>query len=71
MENIYRKKIGIPKENEFILTNSEWKQKHGQDTDSYWYDEIDRKGKIINRYIISDSTSMHPPFGRSITWDKK
>ena len=70
MSDEYKQKIGIPENHELVQTNSEWKQKHGQDTDTYWYNEVNKDGEVINKYIVLDSTSMYPPFDRNITWEK-
>jgi len=66
----HEEKLQIPKDHKLIQTDSKWKQKRGVDTDTYWYDELDQQGNIINKYIVYDSTSMHPPFSRTITFDK-
>lgn len=66
----YRKKLGIPDNHELKQTASEWKAKKGQDTDTYHYDEIDENGNVIAQYIVKDSTSMYPPFGRTISYEK-
>ena len=66
----HRDKLQIPKEHELIQIHMNSKQKRGIDTDTYWYDELDQQGNMINKYIVYDSTSMHPPFSRTITFDK-
>jgi hypothetical protein len=67
----YMKKIGIPVGHDLVETQaSAWKVKHGQDTDTYYYDHLDENGKLVARYIVKDSTSTYPPFGRSVTWEK-
>ena len=71
MSEEYKLKIGISDENSLVRTKTEWKQKKGQDTDTYWYDEVSPNGTVINKYIVEDSTSIYPPFGRSITWEKQ
>lgn len=67
----HAKKIGIPDAHKLVQTKpSEWAQRKGQDTDTYWYDEVDPTGAVVAKYIVKDSTSMHPPCTRSITFDK-
>ena len=69
MSEEYKKKIGIPDNHKLVQTDSTWKAKNGQDTDTYWYDEVNENGEVVNSYVIKDSTSMYPPFGRTITWE--
>jgi hypothetical protein len=66
----HKKKIGISESHKLIQTDTKWEQRKGQDTDTYWYDEIDALGVVVAKYIVKDSTSMYPPFGRSITYEK-
>ena len=69
-EEDLKTKMGIPAENHLVQTDTTWKQKSGQDTDTYWYDEVDPDGNVVNKYVVYDSTSMYPPFGRTISWTK-
>ncbi|MGL6007640.1 hypothetical protein [Aeromonas sobria] len=64
----YKKKIGIPEKHTLKQTSFEWQAKKGQDTDTYHYDHLDENGELVGKYIVYDSTSMYPPFGRSISW---
>lgn len=66
----YAKKIGIPDNHKLIQTDTTWRQGKGLDTDTYWLDEQDENGKVVATYIVKDSTSMYPPFGRSINFEK-
>ena len=68
---MHEEELKIPSEHSLVQTKTEWKQKKGQDTDTYWYDEIDGQGNIIAKYIVKDSTSMYPPFGRNIAFEKE
>ena len=70
MDDELKKKIGIPEENQVVETKSDWKARKGLDTDTYYYDEINQNGEVVNQYVVKDSTSMYPPFGRSVTWEK-
>ena len=66
----YKKKIGIPDCDDLVQTETTWKQRKGQDTDTYWYDHVDENGNVIAKYKVEDSTSIYPPFGRNISYDK-
>lgn len=66
----HKKKIGIPEAHNLVQTDSKWEQRKGQDTDTYWYDEVDASGAVIAKYIVKDSTSIYPPNSRSITYEK-
>jgi hypothetical protein len=70
-EEDLKQKFGVPAENSLVQTKATWKQRHGQDTDTYWYDELDPAGEVVNKYVLTDSTSMYPPFGREIDWEKQ
>lgn len=63
-------KIGVAENNKLIQTDTKWEQRKGQDTDTYWYDEIDVTGNLVAKYIVKDSTSMYPPFGRTVSYEK-
>ena len=67
----YIKKLNIPDTHQLVQTDTTWKKKHSLDTDTYWYNELDENSNIIAEYVIKDSTSMYPPFGRSISHEKK
>ncbi|PWB14341.1 hypothetical protein DCO44_09405 [Acinetobacter sp. AM] len=64
----YKKKIGLPESHTFKIVSSQWSQRKGQDTDTYECEELNEQGEVIAKYTVKDSTSMYPPFGRSITW---
>lgn len=70
MSDEYKKKLGIPEKHTLVKIDSKWEQRKGRDTDIYWYDEINESGIVVSKYIVKDSTSIYPPFGRSVTWDK-
>ena len=67
----YKTKIGIPDDHDLIQTDTNWQQRKGRDTDTYWYDEVNETGEVVAKYIVTDSTSIYPPFHRSITWEKQ
>ena len=67
---MHEQEIGIAEGHTLNQTKTEWKQKKGQDTDTYWYDELNEEGEVVAQYVLWDTTSMHPPFGRTITFEK-
>ncbi|EAA1969818.1 hypothetical protein ACVQXT_000579 [Escherichia coli] len=71
MSDEYKQKIGIPDDHTLELVSSNWKgARKGQDTDEYLYRELDTAGNVVATYEIKDSTSIYPPFGRSISYKK-
>lgn len=70
MNEEHRRKIDIPFDHKLVQTDTKGGQRKGQDTDTYWYDEIDPTGNIIAKYIVNDSTAIYPQSRRSITWKK-
>lgn len=66
----HKKIIGIPDTHNLVQTDTKWEQRKGQDTDTYWYDEVDPNNAIVAKYILKDSTSIYPPFGRNISHKK-
>lgn len=70
MTDEYKKKIGLPESHTLKIVSSQWSQRKGQDTDTYECEELNEQGEVIAKYTVKDSTSMYPPFGRSITWTK-
>ena len=67
---MHEEELKISKENTLVQTKTEWKQKRGEDIDTYWYDELNEKEELVAQYIVYDIASMHPPFGRTIRYDK-
>ena len=67
---MHGEELKISKEHKLVQTKTEWKQKRGEDIDTYWYDELNEKEELVAQYIVYDITSMHPPFGRTIRYDK-
>jgi len=71
MNEQYRKELGIPDDHTLEFVSSEWEgSKRGQDTDVYVYKELDANGKHVATYEVEVSTSLHPPFGRTISHRK-
>lgn len=70
MEN-HAKKIGIPDTHKLVQSKpSEWGVRKGQDTDTYWYNEVDPTGTVVAQYVVRDSTSTYPPHTRSVSFEK-
>lgn len=70
MSDEYKKKMGLSESYTLNIVSSQWSQRKGQDNDTYECEELNEQGEIIARYTVKDSTSIYPPFGRSITWTK-
>ena len=66
----HKQKIGIPDGHDLVVTDTKWKQRKGQDTDTYWNNEVDENGNVVAKYILKDSTSIHPPSARIISYEK-
>lgn len=65
-------KMPIPDGHRLVSTGMEAKgARHGQDTDIYTYDEIGPDSSVVATYVVEDSTSVYPPFGRSIDVSRK
>ncbi|SOQ15750.1 hypothetical protein CFBP1573P_05754 [Pseudomonas syringae pv. persicae] len=68
---VHFEKIKIPEGHSLVGAGTEaLGSKRGQDTDIYWYNEIDAAGQVIATHEVEDSTSIYPPFGRTITASK-
>lgn len=67
---MHERELEIPEGHKLVQIKSEWKQKKGQDTDTYWYEELDQEDQVVAKYIVKDSTSMYPPFKKNVTFDK-
>ncbi|ABV88233.1 hypothetical protein [Shewanella pealeana] len=67
---MYKEKLGIPDEHEFIQTNSKNEARKGRDTDIYSYDEKDSSGKLVGSYVIRDSMSIYPPQSTIVSFEK-
>lgn len=70
MNEEHKKVIDIPSDHKLVQTDKKLEQRKGQDTDTYWYDEVDPTGNVVAKYIVKDSTSINPPSKRRITWEK-
>lgn len=70
MRDEHKKKIGIPDARDLVPTNTKWEQRKGRDTDYYFYDEVDADGNVVGKYEVSESMSIYPPFGTTVSWKK-
>lgn len=70
MSDELRKQFNIPANHTLVQKESKWEQRKGRDTDTYIYEELDPQGNVVAQYIEKDSTSMYPPFGRSVMYEK-
>jgi len=70
MEEHY-KKMPIPEGHTLVDKGMEAKgSRKGQDTDIYWYDELNTAGEVVASYEVTDSMSVYPPFNRHISVSK-
>ncbi|MGR6861789.1 hypothetical protein ACU5EH_20855 [Aliivibrio salmonicida] len=67
---MYKEKLGVPKEHEFVGTSSKSEQRKGRDTDIYGYDELNVNGEIIAKYVVRDSMSIYPPQSTTVSFVK-
>lgn len=66
-EVLYKRKLEVPAEHSLVETASKREQRHGQDADIYWFDEVDPEGNVVKQHVLRDSMSIYPPHGRTIT----
>jgi hypothetical protein len=67
---MYREKLGIPEDHEFISTSTKSEQRKGRDTDIYGYDEKNVDGDVIAKYVVRDSMSIYPPQSTIVSFVK-
>lgn len=68
MQPEYRLQLGIDQSFTVTTVSDKWKASKGQDTDTAQYEVRDPSGELVTQYEIRDSTSMYPPFGRSVSY---
>jgi len=68
MSDEHKKKIGIPDTHDLVQTDTKWEQRKGRDTDFYFYDEVDADSNVVGKHEISESMSIYPPFGTTVSW---
>lgn len=66
----HKKRMGISEAHSLVQTETIWKQRKGMDTDYYFYDELDAEGEVVGKYKVAEATSIYPPFGKTVQWDK-
>lgn len=65
------KKIDIPDGHRLVGTGMKaLGGRKGQDTDLYFYDEVNVVGEVVASYEVSDSTGIYPPHCRTISAKK-
>lgn len=70
MNEELRSRFCIPADHQMVQVEVRKEQKKGQNTDTHWYDQIDPDGKLVARFVEVDSTSIYPPFGRYISYER-
>lgn len=70
MSEDHKKKIGVPEGHDLVQKDTKWEQRKGRDTDYYLYDEVDADGNVVGKYEVSESMSIYPPFGTTVSWKK-
>ena len=67
----HKQLIGIPSTHKLVETQpSKWEARKGLDTDTWWYDHVDDEGNLVTKYIVTDSTMIHPPHTRRVSFEK-
>lgn len=67
---MYEEKLNIIDGHKLIQTKMENIVRKSEDYDLYYYDELDKKNKIVAQYIVKHSTSIYPPFSEYIEYQK-
>lgn len=67
MNQAYLDQLGVPASYTVEKIEGHQELRGGQDTDITVYDVRDETGLVVATYEIHDSTSIAPPFGRSVT----
>lgn len=67
---MYKEKLGIPEQHEFVRTSSKSEQRKGRDTDIYGYDEKNAEGEVIAKYVVRDSMDIYPPQYTTVSFVK-
>lgn len=68
MEQSYRDQVGIDPESSVKKTGDRREVRKGQDADITSYDVLDATGQTVAQYDIVDSTSIYPPFDRTVSY---
>jgi len=67
---MYKEKLEIPKDHDFVRTSMKSENRKGQDTDIYTYEEMNTKKELVARYEVRDSMCIYPPQKRTISYTK-
>ncbi len=67
MDQAYIDKFGMDPAHTYELINSELTQKNGKECSILTYEEYNNDGTYLNTFTVSDSSSMYPPFNRTVT----
>ena len=67
---MYKEKLGIPADHDFVQTSNKSEQRKGRDTDIYGYDENNTDGDLVAKYIVRDSMSIYPPQSTTVSFVK-
>ena len=67
---MYKEKLGVPNEHDFVMTSSKSEQSKGRDTDIYGYEEKNADGEVIAKYVVRDSMSIYPPQSTTVSYVK-
>jgi hypothetical protein len=67
---MYKEKLEIPDDHDFVRTSMKSENRKGQDTDIYTYDEMNTKKELVARYEVRDSMCIYPPQNRTISYTK-
>lgn len=65
---MYKKTLNISDAHTLSKTDLQRSERKGQDTDIYYYDEIDVNGNVVAKYVVRDSTCIYPPQQRTIQY---
>jgi hypothetical protein len=67
---MYKEKLGIPDDHEFVRTSSKNESRKGWDTDIYGYDEKDSSGNFVASYVVRDGMCIYPPQNTVVSFEK-
>lgn len=68
--DMYEEKLNIPRNHKLVRKSIKNEQRKGHDADIYCYDELDKNGDLIAKYIVKDSTSIYPPQNTTVSFVK-
>ncbi|UQN37302.1 hypothetical protein MTR80_06245 [Alcaligenes aquatilis] len=62
----YIKLVPCPEGCKVHFKGTEWKQRKGEDYDSYFFDVVDAEGNVVGEHEVRNSTSMYPPIKTTV-----